>query len=108
MQDVREGGVEEEQEDGQRWKPVAPGRKLRASSSWLADHPPGYPAVPNQWGDGGCIAALQLAEVPAGPWEGDLGQETLVWLAVSHCDTAGLYLHKKASGIVVSLWKNFH
>lgn len=28
VQDVCEGGVEEEQEDGQQWEPVAPGRNL--------------------------------------------------------------------------------
>lgn len=62
--------MEKEQEGGWQWEPVAPGRDPCASSSWLADHPPGYPAVPQEWGpgqagggDGGCIAALQLAEV---------------------------------------------
>lgn len=44
----------------------------------------------------------------AGAWEGDLRQEALVWLAISHSDTAGLYLHKKASRIVFLLWKNLH
>lgn len=44
----------------------------------------------------------------AGAWEGDLRHEALVCLAIPHCDTAGLYLHKKAPRIVVFLWKNFY
>lgn len=66
-----EAGVEDEQEEGQQYEPVATGRDLCPSSScWLADHPPGCPAVSNKWGlgqaggaDGGCIAALHLAEM---------------------------------------------
>ena len=46
------------------------GTRVPATAGWQIT-PPGYPAVPNKWGpgqaggvDGGCIAALQPAEVP--------------------------------------------
>lgn len=82
---------------------MATGRDLCASSCWLADHPPGCPAVSNKWspgqaggGDGGlhhCFTAGRSA----GKWDGGLRHEALVCLTIPHCDTAGLYLHKKGT-----------